>query len=117
MLYLPESACRTGEVYAAYDAIAGGAEAGVDVEQFALPPSQWGRAVFNDLRPAAERIYPTLAGEAEQLADATGAAVHMTGSGSGLFVLADDQAQARRLAGALADELRPRCRIVCLNPW
>ena len=117
VLFLPDLACHTGRVYAAHDAIAAPAEASVNVERFALPPSQWGDAVCNDLRGAAERICPPLVKAAERLADATGCTVHMTGSGSGLFILADDQAQARRAADGLGDEIRTRCRIISLNPW
>ncbi len=119
LLYVPELGCPTGEVYAAYDGLAGAAPAParIDPARFARLPSQWGQAVCNDLRPAAERVRPALAAEARRLEQATGMAVHLTGSGSGLFVLTDARAAAERAAAACSDDLRARCRIVALNGW
>jgi len=117
VLYLPPVTCLTAAVYASRDAVAAEAEPppAVEADDFAAPPSQW--RLFNDLRAPAERLCPPLAAEAKTLASATGRQVHMTGSGSGLFVLADDGPRARALAEALPEPVRDRCRIVALNPW
>jgi len=118
LVHTPALACDTAAVYAAHDGLPhapGGAA--IDPDAFRRPASTWADQCVNDLQPAAARLCPPLPGIADALADATGLSVHLTGSGSALFCLADTAARARRAADALPDALRARSRIVSLNPW
>ncbi len=119
VLHMPDLACPTAAVYAAFDDLVGGraGPAEPDMARFALPPSEWGDAVVNDLASAAVRACPALVGVIDRLARAAGRAVHVSGSGSGLFILADDETEAAGIAATLDDADRRRCRIVTLNPW
>jgi len=128
LLVLPDLHCSAGEAYAAYDALAaegrpsraGGPavwESLVSAGQIDLPPSKWRDQLVNDLAPAAMRLRPELAEMRRRLALSVGEPVHVTGSGSGLFVLLDDEAGAGRALDAVPDGMRGRCRIVTLNSW
>ena len=107
VLLLPESACPTGPVYAAFDEQSPGPLRDDAVRRLAgdgtLPPDP--AALFNDLAPAAMRLAPELG----TLSDAFGALAerpaHLTGSGSTLFVLADDALHAEFLARAAGERL------------
>ena len=85
VLVLPRFGCPTGQVYRAYDdrpvelqaqTVQSMARAGV------VEPGR----LFNDLTPAAERVTPALAEIRGEVAAVAEAPVHMTGSGSTLFV-------------------------------
>jgi len=120
VLVVPDLICPTADVYRAFDELAGDAPKTPpepDVARFALPPSRWGSALANDLQPAAVRACPALGPEIDRLAAAAGRAVYLTGSGSALFIPADDEPAAEAVAGTLPGDLRRRCRIVSLNPW
>ena len=106
LLWMPELSCPTAEVYAAYDRLAGrnGTPAG-------------GGGPRNDLEPAASEICPELGEIASKLSAATGLEARLTGSGSAMFVLAENERQARAAADALPDDLPGRGAIVTLNPW
>ncbi len=117
VLCLPEFACPTGRVYAACDELLAGGEARPGAPRLDGPPSRWRGGLFNDLQPAAARLCPQLAGISAALAEATGLPVHLTGSGSGLFVLTDDEAGAVKAVAAVPADLKGRCRVVSSNPW
>ena len=123
VLCLPDISCNTAEVYGAYDAMLEGkhppaAGAAADLSgQLDRPPSRWRGMLFNDLQSAAARVCPGLADLSARIASATGLPVHLTGSGSALFVLTDDPAAARRALEDVPADVRPRCRLVCSNPW
>lgn len=118
LLHTPDFSCDTAGVYTAYDALPHAPGAGpIDAAAFARSPSAWADHCVNDLRPAAERVCPALPEIADALAAAAGLAVHLTGSGSALFCLAETAAEARRAADGLPEALRTRTRIVSLNPW
>jgi len=119
VLVTPGINCQTGQVYAAFDELSGdrpGPEP-VDVEAFAAPPSHWGEAAVNDLAEAAALACPLLGEAIERLSSAADRPVHVTGSGSGLCMFADDAADAERLAVAVASATPGTCRIVTINPW
>ncbi len=120
VLLLPEAFCATGAVYAAFDedVLPSAAPtcawhaAGGQLDLARLrdePPSSWRGELVNHLGPAARRVSRALAEAWDQLAGALDVPVHLTGSGSGLFVLCDDAAEGRsivdRLPPALADRL------------
>ena len=119
VLYLSGLHCPTKEVYQAFDALSpvpSEVNAG-STEGFSnLPPGPaWDDLCFNDLQPAAMRVCPALAEVSERLARATGRRVHMTGSGSGLFMLAASQEEAEVIVQRLPGEMRMNCRIVQAN--
>ena len=89
VLLFPPFGCGTAAVYAAFD------EAG----RFGDPAdtSRVLRARFNDLEPAAVAVQPDLGTLLLTLRDA-GLPVHLTGSGSTLFLEAPDLDHAHRLA-------------------
>jgi 4-diphosphocytidyl-2-C-methyl-D-erythritol kinase len=96
VLVLPELACPTGMVYQRFD----GASAQLDPERVRAEvrsePRE--RTPFNDLAPAALEVAPELAGLAAELADLAEGTVHVSGSGSTLFVLGDDAMHTEALA-------------------
>lgn len=69
----------------------------------AEPPSSWRGELVNDLGFAARRVSPELAAAWDRLLADLDVPVHLTGSGSGLFVLCDTPDEAR----ALLDRLPP----------
>jgi len=120
LVYMPELACRTAEVYAAWDApvpARGGPAGGAIPQGLDGPPSRWEGGLFNDLRLPAERVCPRLASVGRELAAAVGRSIHLTGSGSALFVLFDDENEAGEALRRLPRGLRADCRLVCRNPW
>jgi 4-diphosphocytidyl-2-C-methyl-D-erythritol kinase len=102
VLALPAVACPTGAVYQALDRLRpqGTAEA-QRVKSLARMAQLPHDAPFNDLAAAACEVAPKLRGELEELADLTGRAAHVSGSGSTLFVLAHSALEAEMLAEAV----------------
>lgn len=78
VLVLPGFGCATGSVYKAYDQL--GPRPLREVVPFA-------GKLFNDLLPAAEQVQPGLEPLRRRVETATGLPVHMSGSGSTLFLL------------------------------
>ncbi len=122
LLYLPESHCSTADVYAAYKAISSQqstipTEPRVGNPQFERHPSHWRGELFNDLQAAAMQVCPPLAEISSRLAEAAGLPVHMTGSGSAMFIICGDRLEAQSAAERLPDKMKNRCRIVLSNPW
>lgn len=101
VLIFPGVDCPTGPVYQAFDQLHAGERREADAERVRhlvslepLPPD----APFNDLADAAMRVRPQLATWRDQLTRELNRPVHVTGSGSTLFVIATDEADAQRLA-------------------
>jgi 4-diphosphocytidyl-2-C-methyl-D-erythritol kinase len=106
VIVFPELACPTGRVYAAYDELGPrslrGERVSALVDGGARPrPGD----LFNDLTAAAIRFAPALSGLLEHLGALAGRPAHLAGSGSSLFVLADDALHAEKLAAAAEDRL------------
>ncbi len=80
-------------------------------------PSTWPTICVNDLQRPALEVCPPLEELMRELSRLTGEKVLMTGSGSGLFILADDEASAMALATKLPPEMQQHCRVVCRNTW
>ncbi len=105
VLVLPPFGCATAEVYKMFAAGWNGSAAAASVPGSTvsgMADASERMAFHNDLLLAAERVQPTLGPLRRRVADLTGAAVGMTGSGSTLFVACDDAAAARRCREALA---------------
>ena len=120
VLCLPPLATSTAEVYRTFDALAGKDSLGdvgksppaVDNGKPLIgPPSAWRELLRNDLLAPALRACPGLAEIHQALAQAD-PAVRLTGSGSAMFILCDDQAQAQRTLGRIAPSVANMCLIV-----
>lgn len=89
-LICPPFGCPTGEVYRAFDETHDGAAVRTDAVASAAHAARPDNAVlFNDLADAACRVRPELAQVRERAQQATGRPVHVSGSGSTLFVLGE----------------------------
>ena len=69
-------------------------------------------SLFNDLAAPAEAVAPGLAELRSRASRIAGRPVHVTGSGSTLFAVAADEAEARSLRATLERELS-ECAAVC----
>jgi 4-diphosphocytidyl-2-C-methyl-D-erythritol kinase len=117
ILFLPDFFCQTADVYQAYDRQDISIEQQLDPGALAGPPSQWRHKLKNHLLPAAAAICPGLGDYQQQAQQALGIPVCLTGSGSAMFVLCDNQDEAISLAAKLPQELQEDCVIVQNNPW
>ena len=118
VLILPPLACPTGEVYRQFDA----ANRSEPLEQLAPallaePVSHWRPLLVNDLAKPAMRLVPELAKIHDTLAVATDLPVHVSGSGSSLMLLCDDQAQCSQAMDKIPSEIQPLCQVARLNQW
>ena len=102
VLIVPPFGCPTGAVYRAYNA-AGGFRAD-EAARLAREARLEAERLFNDLTPAAERVEPRLAGVMERARLAAGRPVHMSGSGSTVFVVART-GESGPIASMLASKL------------
>jgi 4-diphosphocytidyl-2-C-methyl-D-erythritol kinase len=102
VLFFPPFGCPTGAVYKAFDA--GGAGEGFDsraarVRRNVEEAERTGRIatdeLFNDLTGPACRVEPRLREIIDRLSGELNAHVHVTGSGSTLFALAESEADVR----------------------
>ncbi|MSR42317.1 MAG: hypothetical protein EXS10_10540 [Phycisphaerales bacterium] len=114
VLVFPDAVCKTSEVYAKFDGLR--ADARVDTARVrALLTQQLApHAPFNDLAPAAMQCAPTLLDDAEEVARIAERAVHVSGSGSTLFVIADEEMHAQALADSVTRALALPARAVQL---
>lgn len=101
VLILPELACPTGPVYAAFDAMRPdtGPPDVQRVRRLMAGPLR-PEAPFNDLAEPAMRVTPALRAVADRLRAALQWPIHVSGSGSTLFALASDRNHAAQLAAA-----------------
>ncbi|HZW10378.1 MAG TPA: hypothetical protein VFF69_10785 [Phycisphaerales bacterium] len=105
VLFVPPFGCPTGAVYRAFDEVVAGAprpHTGRDsvVREMARGARALDAELFNDLAEPAMRVRPELAAVRAGLGRALGRPVHVTGSGSSLFVLCGPGEGERVAAGA-----------------
>lgn len=112
LVLAPRLACATREVYRAFDERPAPPDRQLPPETFREPPSAWRGRLANHLADAACRVCPPLGEVIDDLRRATGLPVHVTGSGSGLFVLCDDPAEAQAVAAKIPERYRPSCVVV-----
>ena len=101
-LICPPFGCATPAVYAAFDAdqpVGPWPERSARVDTLRAGPLR-GDRLFNDLAEPAERVEPRLATLRHTLAERLGEAVHVSGSGSTLFVLGAHAEQIATIAPA-----------------
>ncbi|MCL2700630.1 MAG: hypothetical protein FWE88_02925 [Phycisphaerae bacterium] len=115
VLFLSDLFCATPAVYRSFDefydehsALAGQPLAARQLDAACLrqPPSRWRHLLVNDLLPPALRICPALGDLHARLQAHTDIPILMTGSGSALFALCDDDHEAAGLVGTLPADLR-----------
>lgn len=104
VLIVPAFGCPTGEVYRAFDRAP---TRGVDEARVRRADPE---DLFNDLLAAAELVRPELAAVCAKAGAACGRKVHLTGSGSCLFVLVPN-AEAPSTAAKLAATV-PECNVL-----
>lgn len=116
VLVFPQVACPTGQVYKTYDQLCAGqtrTDRLDEVTQLAralqadatLAPD----APFNDLAAAACHIQPRLKELQQAITQSLDWPVHVTGSGSTLYLIAKDAAHADALGMRIASELSLPC--------
>ena len=105
ILILPNFGCPTGPVYKAFDKLVGPDKPFRDtaVRQAAAAADIASEHLFNDLLAPAESIQPALAPLRSVIERSTGLPVHMSGSGSTLFML-PSIGTASELAAKIARE-------------
>lgn len=110
LLIIPPFPCPTPMVYRAFDRLSPGPLQADAVRRLAQSGEADDELLFNDLAEAAETVAPKLADLRRALSRALDRSVHVSGSGSTLFILAQpDLADHARLAA-------PDCRVepVCV---
>ncbi|GAB4108719.1 MAG: hypothetical protein Kow00105_16390 [Phycisphaeraceae bacterium] len=107
VLIFPPVSCNTGEVYQAFDEIQPDAELDHDHVWASIEAPDLGSAgLFNDLLRAAFHVQPKLQSLHRKLVGLSGRPVHLSGSGSCLFVLADNPSEAEHIRGLVTDSLK-----------
>ena len=112
VLVFPPTTCPTGEIFDAFDEQEARDFAPERLDDLLCGSDLDGDDLFNDLLLAAETIEPELIecrGALKPLAERT---VHLTGSGSTLFIAADNTMHAEALAQAIAERLHLPTRVV-----
>lgn len=118
VLHLPNLECSTAEVYAEFDRRPPPEGEQLDAKLLRRqPPSRWRSALVSHLAEAAGRVCPAFAELHERFAVSACREAHVTGSGSGSFVLCDDEADAADVWTRLDADIRSRCMLVRLNDW
>lgn len=108
LLIMPELEISTAEVYAAWQGR--DSRAGAAGWWWQKPPAavdELDGCCFNDLLAAAERVEPALKRIGRELTDMGLGTVHLSGSGSAMFVLVEDVEQAR----GWAEKVRQRLKV------
>jgi len=116
VLCLPDATCDTGEVYRAFDEAPVEMAGQLDEVLLAQPPSTWRHLLQNQLAPAAERVCPALIDIRREVSRWAALPVHVTGSGSAMFILCDSSAEAGEVLARIAPA---NCGAIVAgaNPW
>jgi 4-diphosphocytidyl-2-C-methyl-D-erythritol kinase len=106
-LFLNDCFCSTAEVYRAFDQSPPETCEQIDPSALASqPPSRWRHLLVNQLFPAALKVCPALGELWNELRAALPCPVHMSGSGSALFILCDDEAEFAAMLARLPKHLQ-----------
>lgn len=105
VLAFPDAQCPTGAVYKAFDALRG--DACVDARRVRALAERGADAdsPFNDLADAACRVSPLLAEVRDGIESLARQSVHVSGSGSTLFLVCDSAVHADVLSDAIGEKL------------
>jgi 4-diphosphocytidyl-2-C-methyl-D-erythritol kinase len=105
VLVLPPVQCSTAEVYRAFDRIA--VEPGVDeqrVRSLADVSPLESDALFNDLTEAAFTVQPSLREMRDRVREAAGMPVHLSGSGSAMFIMTTNPDEGEAISRTITDQ-------------
>ena len=112
ILCTPPIHCPTGPVYGAFDALPPKAMDQPDASLWLEEPESWAPHLENHLAAAAFIVRPALREYAGALASQLARAVHVTGSGSSLFILYNSAPAAEAALHALNESLQPHCQTI-----
>ena len=104
-LVIPDFPCPTGAVYRAFDELEHEGFREPEIAAMARAGGVDPERLFNDLSPAAERVEFVLASIRSRAEQIAGTAVHVTGSGSAMFAIGENEGDARARAAAVEAEL------------
>jgi 4-diphosphocytidyl-2-C-methyl-D-erythritol kinase len=105
VLILPPLSCSTPEVYGVFDRVAGGAA--IDTKRVMGLVSDHpvlNDALFNDLTDAAFEVQPALLALRGQVQAAAGMRVHVSGSGSAMFVVVQSREEGEAVARRIKEQ-------------
>lgn len=105
VLVFPDAQCPTGAVYGAFDALRTDARVEPARVRALAAAGATADAPFNDLADAACRVSPLLAQVRADVEAFARQAVHVSGSGSTLFLVCDSAVHADVLADAIGEQL------------
>ncbi len=111
-LITPRLHCNTGAVYRMFDCMPVERAADEAAVRKAASGDVRVGGCFNDLAEPACAVEPMLSEARASAAQATGRVVHITGSGAGMFIVAEGDDDARALADRVAGELGIAARAV-----
>jgi len=117
VLIVPDLLCRTSDVYEAFDYAPEPKADQLAPELLARPASTWRDRLVNQLAEAAMRTCPPLRRLYEHARQTVNLPVHVTGSGSAMFVLCDEADEADALARKLNKHLPAESLVVKPNAW
>lgn len=104
-LIFPPHRCGTAEVYRCFDSITGTPRVDPDrVRALARTSPLAAEGPFNDLTDAACEVVPALRDIHRDVCAATGKPVHLSGSGAGMFVIAQSAEDAQAMAAGITDQ-------------
>ena len=112
VLVFPTNACPTGEIFDAFDEQQDQEFAPERIDEVLQGSDLDGDDLFNDLLHAAETVEPELVECRAALKPLAERTVHLTGSGSTLFIPADNTMHGDALATAIEDRLGLKARVV-----
>ncbi|QDU33864.1 4-diphosphocytidyl-2-C-methyl-D-erythritol kinase [Poriferisphaera corsica] len=112
-LIMPNVGCATAEVYNAFDEMS---EDHKDVDHDGVWSLIKGGKLkadgpFNDLAEAAEKVQPRLGELRGRIYEAVHKPVHVTGSGSAMFVIGESKEDARKMMDIIVE----RCDVACID--
>jgi 4-diphosphocytidyl-2-C-methyl-D-erythritol kinase len=117
-IFLNDCFCSTAEVYRAFDQSPPETCEQLDPSALASePPSRWRHRLVNQLFPAALKVCPALGELWNALRAALPCPVHMSGSGSALFILCDDERELAAMLARVPKHLQGRFIAVRNSPF
>ncbi len=112
VLVLPPCQCATPLVYRAFDEQPQDMLPQLDASVLAGPVRRWRGLLCNQLAGPARAVSPELGTLWDELAAAARLPVHLTGSGSALFIPCDDAPEAQATLARIPAAIRPLCHII-----
>lgn len=117
VLILPEFSCSTAAVYRAFDESPQAMAEQLPETLWASPVSRWRDRLQNQLLEPACRVQPDLSEMMETLRTVLSLPVHLTGSGSAMFIACENAEEARSVVKELPLPVRALAKFVESNPW